>query len=72
MAWSREEKRVIVCDFATALIFDDSRDDEEQNRVLVCKARDTTYLSFTLKEIEESQNKVSEQQRFEGIFQYSL
>lgn len=71
--WSGEENRVIICDFATALIFDNAVDDEEQNRVVVaCKARDTTYMSFTLKEMEEFQNRVSEKQRSEGISQYSL
>ena len=48
MFWNRNKKRVIVCDFASAEIFDDFLQGEEKDVFLRCKERDNTFMFFAV------------------------
>jgi tRNA A-37 threonylcarbamoyl transferase component Bud32 len=50
MFWA--EKRLIVCDFAWAIMFNDSIQGGDRERVLRCKQRDLTFMKSVVKDTE--------------------
>ena len=61
MFWNPNENRVIICDFASAEIFDDSLQVKEMGVFLHCKERDNAFMVFAVKgtaKIESSLKQV--------------